>query len=82
MELATAMPNALKLPLFQGRQTPKIGETTQLAVHNSIFGKPTKKQASTQLIRAKPQDTTDVKEQIAVLMISDIKECVIRTDVG
>lgn len=71
MELATVMSNALKLPSFPERLTPKIGETTQLAAHNSISGRPTSKQVSALLIPAKLQDTTDAKVQIADSMIND-----------
>lgn len=82
MEPVTVMPNALKPPLSRDRLTQKFGGTMQLAAHNLISGRPTNKQASTQLIPVKLQDTTDAKEQIAVSMIRDIKEFVIRMDVA
>ena len=81
MDLAIAMLSVPKNNLLLVRQTPKNGETMQLAALNLIFGKQTNKQVFILDILAKYQDIINVKARNADLVIKDIRVFVIKMDV-
>ena len=81
MELDIVMLNVLKCPLFLVKLTLITGETMELAVLSSIYGKPIKKLMSLLVTHAKFQATIDVKDLLVDLIVKDIMESVIKMDV-
>ena len=80
MELDIAMLNALKCLLFPDR--PISEANTELAVLNSIFGKPTKQPTSLLVILAQLQGITGVLEVNVEMEVIDIVEFVTKTVVA